>query len=893
MGQKVNPMSLRLEHTNKRFDSCWYGDYQYSYLLSEDLKIKSYINTILKQLGCPESHISLIYIAKKIKILFCYLDPRRSAYKKSRRLYIKMVNKDSIEMNYKKRHYFKSRFIGRYLRRKLKKIGSSAPKQAGIKHNQRLPFVMKKKGVVLFSSKKKAGHLIDINSANRSMEGNVQIYNQEQNTSLGYNIVKDGGELGFLKKGSPRNAGSTSQNISRHEKNKRKPERFLSTPISGSLKVMNRDLNFNKERGENSKTFLSDARHAQHAQRVGSLMEQKGKRSLEDASLQTIKCKKKEIQSNNVNTTSQRIPYSPLEKRKNPFRILVPKEKKKKKKEKYFTKRALFDPSSKAYKNWWKAWRRRRKLKGKKITNIEFRRRQARGWKYLTNFSVSKIGRKKNKKYDAISSIWRYLFYNHKAFFNKAIQKRKGFQTWQKSLFIRYLLLFVYKRRLKFAASPIKRYANGQSCRLAMQADKNIKFVPFLEKKASKPHVKANLEKGNKKTKNLYIKNSLISLNGQGVKEKGLNATPDLAIAKQGRGLAKERINYGLLKYHTALESINKIEWFQGRSMSFLWLLFNSVHPSQKVIEDKSSLFNGSGKPFLLQNRYNFNSLLAASKERKNTPILYTFPYQFQPSKATVVNKIKNISSADTIRQNQREKISSPVSMLVEKVNFFNLSALQFSKEKVIVKKIENSSLCLPRKEGIFSLKQGKKERTKKSFNNRFSVYKKEERRAALKKKKTGEYIKKNPTNMLLEMPRKSLYPRTAKSKGFLSYIEYILSTELRSNVRVLSWKTKDEKKSALFIVEQIIYFLQKRVPFGKIKQQLWRELQFKYMEGFRITYSGRLGGRSKKAQRSRQKTFQWGKTSSHVFSSKLSFASKSALTKFGKVGIKVWVCYK
>jgi small subunit ribosomal protein S3 len=64
-------------------------------------------------------------------------------------------------------------------------------------------------------------------------------------------------------------------------------------------------------------------------------------------------------------------------------------------------------------------------------------------------------------------------------------------------------------------------------------------------------------------------------------------------------------------------------------------------------------------------------------------------------------------------------------------------------------------------------------------------------------------------------------------------------------------------------------------------------------MEGFRITYSGRLGGRSKKAQRSRQKTFQWGKTSSHVFSSKLSFASKSALTKFGKVGIKVWVCYK
>ena len=892
MGQKVNPMSLRLEHTNRRFESCWYGDYQYSYLLSKDLKVKSYINSILKHLGCPESHISLIYMAKKIKILFCYLDPRRSTYKKSRRLYIKMVNKDPIEMLYKKqRRYFINRFIGRYLRRRLEKMGSSVPKQAGIKYNQKLPFGMKKKRVVLFSPKKKAGHLIDINPANRSMERGVQIYNQQQNTCLGYNIVKDSKELDFLKKGLPRDIISRTQNSSRHEKNKRKQDQFLSTPISASLKMINR--NPNKKIGENSKTFLSDTTRAQRAQRVGSVIKQKGKRRLENASLQTIKSKKKEIESNNFNTASQSIPYSPLENRINPFRLLAPKKEKKKKKEKYFTKRALFDPSSKAYKNWWKAWRRRRKLKGKKITNIQLRRKQAKHWKRLTNFSVSKMGQKKNKKYHATSFIWRYLFYNHKNFFNEAIQKRKGFQTWQKSLFIRYLLLFVYKRRLKFAASPIKDQANGQTCRLGMKPDKNIKFVPFLEKKVSKFRVKANLEKKNKKTKNLYIKNNLISLNGQGMKGKDFNAPANFAIAKQGRELSKERKNYGLLKYHTALESINKIEWFKGRSMSFLWLLFNSVHPSQKVIEDKLSPFNQSGKPFLLQNRYSFNCLLADSKARKNTPILYAFPYQFQSSKITVANQIKNKSSVDTIKRSQREQNSFPISMLIEKVNFFNPSALQFSKEKVIVEKNDNSLLCLPRKESTFSLKQAKKETTKKSFNDRLSLYKKGERRAGLKKHKIGKYKKKKLRNVSLKMPRKSLYPRTAKSKDFLSYIEYILSTELRSNVRVLSWKTKNEKKSALFIVEQIIYFLQKRVPFGKIKQQLWRELQSKYMRGFRITYSGRLGGRSKKAQRSRQKTFQWGKTSSHVFSSKLSFASKSALTKFGKVGIKVWVCYK
>ena len=888
MGQKVNPLSLRLEYTNRRFDSCWYGDYQYSYLLSQDLKVKSYINTILKKLGCPESHISVIYIAKKIKILFCYLDPRRSAYKKSRRLYIKMVNKDPIEMNYKKRKYFKNRFLGRYLRKKLKKIGSSASKQAGIKHNHRLPFVIEKKEVVPFSLKKNGGHLIDINLANHFMGGDVQIYNRERNTSLDYNVVKESKELDLLKKRSPRDAEKTSQTISRHKKNKRKLDRFFSTPLSASLKVINK--NFNKEKGENSKTFLTDATRAQRAQRVGSVRKEKGKRSLENVS----KSKKKKKQLNKVNTTSQSIPYSPLVERKNPLSLLYARynKEKKKKKKKYFTKRPLFDPSAKAYKNWWKAWRRRRRLKGKRITNFKFRRMEARYWKRLTNFSVLKISKKKNKKYDATFSIWSYLFYNHKDFFNKTIQEKKGFQTWQKSLFIRYLLLFVYKRRLKFAASPIKHHAKGQSCRLVMQANKNIRFVPFLNKKASKSYVKANLEKENKKTKNLYIDNSLISLNGHGVKEKDFEATADLTIAKQRRGLAKEIKNYGLLKYHTALESINKIEWFQGRSMSFLWLLFNSVHPSQtvkpsqkvKVIGDKSSPFNGSGKPFLLQNKYSTNSLFAASKKKKNTPILYTSPDQIQPNNTAVVKKKKS-----SIRQSGTENKTFSVSRLVEKVNFYNLSALQFGQEKVIVNKIENSSLCLPKKEGTFLLKQ----RKKKSVNNRFSVYKKKARRAVFKKNETGKYIRKKPRNRSLKMPRKSFYPRTAKSKGFLSYIEYILSIELKSNVRVFSCKTKNEKKSALFIVEQIIYFLQKRVPFSKIKQQLWRESRFKYMKGLRITYSGRLGGRSKKAQRSRQKTFQWGKTSSHVFSSKLSFASKSALTKFGKVGIKVWLCYK
>jgi ribosomal protein S3 len=119
-----------------------------------------------------------------------------------------------------------------------------------------------------------------------------------------------------------------------------------------------------------------------------------------------------------------------------------------------------------------------------------------------------------------------------------------------------------------------------------------------------------------------------------------------------------------------------------------------------------------------------------------------------------------------------------------------------------------------------------------------------------------------------------------------LSYIEYILSSQVESNVRLFSWKTKDEKKKCSFIVEQIVYFFYKRVPFHRIKQQIWRQLKLKSIQGIRITYSGRLGGRSKKAQRSRRK-LSMGSSIISCFESKMSFASQYALTILEKLELK------
>ena len=68
MGQKVNPISLRLQQTNRNFDSCWFNDHNYTHLLNRDIKIQSYINLVLKQLKYPSARFFIQNLPNKIKI---------------------------------------------------------------------------------------------------------------------------------------------------------------------------------------------------------------------------------------------------------------------------------------------------------------------------------------------------------------------------------------------------------------------------------------------------------------------------------------------------------------------------------------------------------------------------------------------------------------------------------------------------------------------------------------------------------------------------------------------------------------------------------------------------------------------------------------------------------
>jgi len=152
---------------------------------------------------------------------------------------------------------------------------------------------------------------------------------------------------------------------------------------------------------------------------------------------------------------------------------------------------------------------------------------------------------------------------------------------------------------------------------------------------------------------------------------------------------------------------------------------------------------------------------------------------------------------------------------------------------------------------------------------------------------------------------RPNMYTRpsqetSATSKQAASSIVPFLATKyqhIASNVSF--WSSGWESQHADFLAQEIAYALTRRVSFRSIKLQIVQELEsntnkaWGSVRGIRVTCAGRGNKKSKKAQRAETVRFQWGQTSLHTFSEKVGFASRAALTNFGKIGVKVWVCYK
>lgn len=75
---------------------------------------------------------------------------------------------------------------------------------------------------------------------------------------------------------------------------------------------------------------------------------------------------------------------------------------------------------------------------------------------------------------------------------------------------------------------------------------------------------------------------------------------------------------------------------------------------------------------------------------------------------------------------------------------------------------------------------------------------------------------------------------------------------------------------------------------FGSIKRETQKLVAQGHLKGIRILVSGRLG-RPEKAKRA---SLYIGRTSLNTFREKIDYSSSSALTRYGEIGVKVWVSF-
>nr|KAJ0190837.1 hypothetical protein LSAT_V11C800442520 [Lactuca sativa] len=119
-----------------------------------------------------------------------------------------------------------------------------------------------------------------------------------------------------------------------------------------------------------------------------------------------------------------------------------------------------------------------------------------------------------------------------------------------------------------------------------------------------------------------------------------------------------------------------------------------------------------------------------------------------------------------------------------------------------------------------------------------------------------------------------------------------LLSNRTKTNTLIESVKIKSVYQSASPIAQDISFQPRNKTrSFRSIFSQIVKDIRLvmkKGVEGIRICCSGRSEG----AEIARTECGKYGKTSSNVFNQKIDYAPAEVSTRYGILGVKVWISY-
>lgn len=108
-----------------------------------------------------------------------------------------------------------------------------------------------------------------------------------------------------------------------------------------------------------------------------------------------------------------------------------------------------------------------------------------------------------------------------------------------------------------------------------------------------------------------------------------------------------------------------------------------------------------------------------------------------------------------------------------------------------------------------------------------------------------------------------------------------------QEDVQINIMEIRRPELDANIVGETIARQLESRVSYKRAVKMAVSTAMRMGAEGIKVKVSGRLGG----AEIARSEEFKQGRTPLHTFRMDIDYASVFALTVYGKIGIKVWIC--
>lgn len=113
--------------------------------------------------------------------------------------------------------------------------------------------------------------------------------------------------------------------------------------------------------------------------------------------------------------------------------------------------------------------------------------------------------------------------------------------------------------------------------------------------------------------------------------------------------------------------------------------------------------------------------------------------------------------------------------------------------------------------------------------------------------------------------------------------LQRLTSQEIQVNIHEI----KRPELDAYLVAENVVRQLESKISFRRAMKRAIMATMRMGAEGVRIACAGRLGG----AEMARREQYKEGRIPLHTLRADIDYASTTAKTTYGTIGVKVWIC--